>query len=166
MYQFLMVILLSFAPTIIHATNDTPSNNKNNVVTKNSAVVTEETINKDRQQSQKIVAQFEAYLRTLPENIVEEITQFRQDIAQLNKQKKQLYKTLSKQAQLYLAREQDFKKKLPVRDRRSLNKLRKDYMQRNAPKAPNAPAAPKASSALETPSAPKLDDTNNLKLPN
>lgn len=54
----------------------------------------------------------------------DEIIEFRKAIAQLNKQKRELYNALSNNAKDYLKMEQDFKKKLPL-DKRKMLKVDK-----------------------------------------
>ena len=97
--------------------------------TQDTKAVIQESLNKERMDSQQVIQQFKDYLLTLSPEAIKEIQEYRKGIAQLNKQKKTLHKELSKQAQLYLAKEQEFKKKLPIKDRKALNQLRKQQMQ-------------------------------------
>ena len=62
---------------------------------------------------QKIIDEYKAYLARVKPEIREEIKHFRTEIAKLNKQKSDKYKTLSQEAQNYLAEERKFKKRLP-----------------------------------------------------
>jgi hypothetical protein len=67
----------------------------------------------DEGKYQKIIDDFKAYLAKVKPAIREEVKDFRTEIAKLNKQKQDLYKALSQEAQGYLADEKRFKKQLP-----------------------------------------------------
>ena len=69
------------------------------------------------EQYQKIVAEYKEYLRHIPSEVRQEIRAYRQGIAEINKAKSALYKKLSQEAQKFLAKERDIKKKLPIKDK-------------------------------------------------
>lgn len=63
---------------------------------------------------QKVIDDYKAYLASVKPEVVEEIREYRKSIVKINKQKKELYNSLSQEAQSYLAKEQEMKKRLPV----------------------------------------------------
>lgn len=63
---------------------------------------------------QKIIDEYKKYLNSVPSPVRLEIKQFRMDIAKIQKQKRDLYKKLSVEAQSYLAEEESFRQKLPI----------------------------------------------------
>ena len=78
----------------------------------------------EEQHYQSIIKDYQRYLTTIPTNIRSEITNYRINIAELNRKKRQLYKALSQESQGYLKREQEYKKKLPLIHRSKI-KLKK-----------------------------------------
>ncbi len=63
---------------------------------------------------QKIIEAYKAQLAKVSPEVRKEIREFRANIALLQKQKRDLYKKLSMQAQEYLKIEEKFRRKLPV----------------------------------------------------
>lgn len=74
---------------------------------------------KDPAEFQKVVDEYKEYVSKIPPKIRDEIIGYRKEVAKLNKEKKVLYKKLSQEAQDYLKKEQQYKKKLPM-DRKNL----------------------------------------------
>ena len=70
---------------------------------------------------QKVIEQYKAYVRTVDPKVRDEIIEYRKKIAEINRQKRQNYQQLSGAAQKYLAQEQEYKKKLPVRNKKAIN---------------------------------------------
>lgn len=70
---------------------------------------------------QKVLDEYKAYVSTVPPVTREEIINYRKEIAKINREKRELYGKLSAQAQGYLAKEQEFKKKLPIKERKILS---------------------------------------------
>ncbi|MES2214847.1 MAG: hypothetical protein V4485_02350 [Pseudomonadota bacterium] len=70
----------------------------------------------------KIVEEYKAYLAKVKPEIREEIKDFRTEIAKINKQKNDIYKALSQEAQRYLAEERKLKKRLPKHQRNLIGK--------------------------------------------
>jgi hypothetical protein len=68
----------------------------------------------------KIVADYRKYLETLSESVKEEVVNYRTKNAQLNLQKKKLYKELTVEAQKHLKMEQEYKRKLPIKYRHEI----------------------------------------------
>ena len=62
---------------------------------------------------QKVVDEYKAFVASVKPEMRSEIITYRKEVAKLNKQKRDLYQKLSHGAQDYLAKEQDYKKKLP-----------------------------------------------------
>jgi hypothetical protein len=69
---------------------------------------------------QKIVDDYKKYLTTVKKEVRDEIVGFRKEIARLNGEKRKVYKSLSQEAQHYLAKERELKKKLPKDERDAL----------------------------------------------
>ena len=67
---------------------------------------------------QEVVDAYKAYLATVKSDVMEEIRSYRIEIVEINKKKKALYKSLSEEAQEYLAKESAMKRKLPVNKRK------------------------------------------------
>jgi len=70
-------------------------------------------VDSERAKYQKIADEYKKYLMTVKKEVREEITNFRKDISKINKQKRDAYKALSQEAQHYLAKERELKRKLP-----------------------------------------------------
>ncbi len=64
---------------------------------------------------QEIVDDYKAYLSTVPQNVQNEIREFRTAVAKIQKRKKELYKKLSNEAQEYLKTEEGYRRKLPIK---------------------------------------------------
>ncbi|HJD67412.1 MAG TPA: hypothetical protein LFV66_02995 [Rickettsia endosymbiont of Bembidion lapponicum] len=62
--------------------------------------------------TQKILDEFYAYAGTIKPEIREEIQKYRIEIVNINKKKRELYDKLSKEAQNFLAKEQEYKQRL------------------------------------------------------
>lgn len=67
-----------------------------------------------RQYYNSIIEQYKKELSNVPAEVRKEIRDYRMAIAKINKQKRDLYKSLSIQAQEYLKREGSFRDKLPI----------------------------------------------------
>jgi hypothetical protein len=65
--------------------------------------------------------EFKEYIGRVPQEVRDEVVEFRRQVAILNKQKRTIYKALSQEAQSYLKQEQDFKKRLPVNQKSLIN---------------------------------------------
>ncbi|MDX1916998.1 MAG: hypothetical protein SFT68_03345 [Rickettsiaceae bacterium] len=63
---------------------------------------------------QDIIDDYKQYLAQVPDNVRNEIINFRKELATIQKKKKELYKKLSKQAQNFLKVEEGYRKKLPL----------------------------------------------------
>ena len=63
---------------------------------------------------EKIITEYREYVSSITPELREEVLGFRKSIAALNKQKRGLYQKLSQAAQHYLAKEQYYRKKLPI----------------------------------------------------
>ena len=74
------------------------------------------------EQYQKIVDEYKQYLRNIPAEVRQEIRAYRQEIVQVNKAKAAMYKKLSQEAQNFLAKERDIKKKLPIHNKAAFAK--------------------------------------------
>ena len=66
---------------------------------------------------QKIVTEYKQYLNGVPATVRQEIRGYRREMVQLNKAKSDLYKKLSQEAQKFLTKEREVKKKLPIHNR-------------------------------------------------
>jgi hypothetical protein len=63
---------------------------------------------------QKIIDDFRVYASGISVEIREEVKKYRIEIAKINNQKRDLYKKISQEAQNYLAKEQEYKKRMSV----------------------------------------------------
>lgn len=66
-------------------------------------------------QFQQVIEDYKDYASKISPEIREEVIEYRKSVAKLNKEKKLLYRRLSQEAQQYLKKEQEYKKKLPLR---------------------------------------------------
>jgi hypothetical protein len=67
---------------------------------------------------QEVVDAYKSYLASVKSDVIDEIRAYRIEIVEINKKKKALYKSLSEEAQEYLAKEAAMKRKLPVNKRK------------------------------------------------
>ena len=63
---------------------------------------------------QEIIKQYSLYVASVPEDVRNEIREFRKETAKIQKMKRDLYKKLSIGAQSYLKQEKAFRAKLPI----------------------------------------------------
>jgi hypothetical protein len=75
----------------------------------------------DPAEFQKVIDEYKAYVAKIPPEIRDEVVAFRKKVAELNKEKKLLYKQLSQDSQNYLKKEQQYKKKLPLKRKGLIN---------------------------------------------
>ncbi|NRB10042.1 MAG: hypothetical protein HRU35_00240 [Rickettsiaceae bacterium] len=115
---FIFLIIVLFNNIIFAVTADADE------VAKQKKAANEELINESKQFEQ-IIEEYKKYVSSIPENVREEVITYRKAIAKINKKKRLLYQQLSKESQEYLKREQEYKKKLPLK-RRSLIKMKKE----------------------------------------
>ncbi len=64
--------------------------------------------------TQKIIDDFSAYAGTIKPEVRKEIQEYRVEIVDINKKKRELYNSLSKEAQNFLAEQQKYKQKLSI----------------------------------------------------
>jgi ABC-type phosphate transport system auxiliary subunit len=74
-----------------------------------------------KQEYQKVIDEYKKHLQTVPKDLREEVKVFRKEMVRLNNEKREVYKKLSNQAQDFLKKEREFKKKLPIHMRKQLN---------------------------------------------
>lgn len=70
---------------------------------------------------QHVIDDYKKYLGTVSKDVLHEIKDFRTEIEKLRKQKKDLYGKLSQEAQAHLAKEKEFKHKLPKQEHSKMN---------------------------------------------
>lgn len=70
---------------------------------------------KEESEYQKVIDEYKAYVAKVPPEVRDEVITYRKEIANLNKQKRLLYRKLSQDAQEYLQKEQDYKAQLPMK---------------------------------------------------
>lgn len=68
---------------------------------------------KQEAEFQEVIDEYKAYVSMVKPEIRDEVIAYRKEIAKLNKQKRLHYRKLSQDAQDYLKKEQEFKKRLP-----------------------------------------------------
>ncbi|HJD55619.1 MAG TPA: hypothetical protein LFW21_03050 [Rickettsia endosymbiont of Pyrocoelia pectoralis] len=64
--------------------------------------------------AQKIIDEFYNYARTIKPEVREEVKNYRIEIVNINKTKRELYNSLSSEAQSFLAKEQEYKQRLSI----------------------------------------------------
>ncbi|MDA9163480.1 hypothetical protein N9N97_01190 [Rickettsiaceae bacterium] len=70
---------------------------------------------------QKVIDDYKAYVAKIPPEIRDEVIEYRKEVAKLNKEKRTLYRKLSQASQNYLKKEQQYKKKLPLKRKSLIN---------------------------------------------
>ena len=83
---------------------------------------------KEPAEFQEVINEYKAYVAKIDPKIRDEVIAYRKEIAKLNKQKRLHYRKLSQDAQEYLKKEQEFKKRLPMR-KKGLLKMEKGKAQ-------------------------------------
>jgi len=78
----------------------------------------------DSSKYQTIIEDYKAYIASVDKSVRDEVAEFRKGTAKLNKQKSDMYKSLSQEAQGYLAKERELKSKLPRDHRKSLSDVK------------------------------------------
>ena len=78
----------------------------------------------DEKQYENIIAEFHQYNATISQSARDEVVRYEKGLVTLTKQKTELYKSLSQEAQLYLAKRNGFKRKLPINKRRYIKQDR------------------------------------------
>jgi len=82
---------------------------------------TKQTDASNTTQSQKIVDEYKEYVAKILPEVREEIITYRKEISRINRLKRETYQKLSQEAQNYLAKEQEFRKKLPIKNKKLIN---------------------------------------------
>ena len=108
-----IVFILSLLNTPIYGTE--ASRNKQD----NNDIKTDTTINDA--EVEKIINEYRTYASKIAPDLRNEIIAYRKAISTLNKQKRELYQKLSQKAQDYLAKEQSYRKKLPLKYKKQVN---------------------------------------------
>ncbi len=99
----LLGLLVLNSPSFADKTSNTPEG---------KTVQQNPTHESTRDELQKIIDDFEAYIAKIPVNIRDEVKEYRIKIAAINKEKRELYKKISQEAQNYLMEEQKYKKRI------------------------------------------------------
>ena len=117
LYIFL-VMLLTFVNSRSYATDEKSSESDVKVDNSISGHLSDEYLEKADQDKdteyQKIISDYKNYLSDVKPEVMEEIREYRKEIVKINKQKRDLFNALSGEAQRYLAKEDEMKKKLPI----------------------------------------------------
>ncbi|WP_341754012.1 hypothetical protein [Candidatus Tisiphia endosymbiont of Dioctria rufipes] len=79
---------------------------------KSNANKTNISSNGTNDELQKIESDFKSYAAGVSAELREEIIKYRIEVAKINGQKRELYNKISQEAQNYLARERDYKKRI------------------------------------------------------
>ena len=117
MKHFIAAILLSIS-TLHYFSNAAETG----IVSKDK--ITNETIGvkvSEGSKYQNIIDEYKKYLLSLDQKTRDEIIRFRKTMIEINQKKKDLYKSLSQEAQLYLEKEKEYKKKLPINQKKQIN---------------------------------------------
>ncbi len=113
MVSSLAVSLLSTTAFAADTQNTAQSPETNKAAGENATNKTIET--------EAVIADYKKYVAGVSLKIRGEIVEYRKNVAKLNKQKRELYHQLSEDAQAYLEKEQSFRKKLPLNQKRLIN---------------------------------------------
>jgi DNA replication initiation complex subunit (GINS family) len=70
---------------------------------------------------EEIISEYKNFVAKLPAKVRDEVIEFRKSIAAINKQKREMYKKLSQEAQNYLIKEQEYRKQLPIKQKALIN---------------------------------------------
>ncbi|XVN41947.1 MAG: hypothetical protein RCO49_00210 [Rickettsia endosymbiont of Argas persicus] len=98
-------IIITIFTILLFSTNSLADNANTNSAKK-------DTEKKDDSTAQKIIDEFYAYAGTIKPEIREEIQKYRVEIVNINKKKRELFNSLSKEAQNFLTQEQKYKQRL------------------------------------------------------
>jgi len=134
-FAIISTTILLFS-TFCFAAPPMPNNNQNNSQEQDAVEVVEQkkvdpklqakldvkVDSVSEEQYQKIVGEYKQYLRNISSEVRQEIRIYRQEIVQINKAKSAMYKKLSQEAQNFLAKERDIKKKLPIHNKAAFAK--------------------------------------------
>ncbi|KJV56186.1 hypothetical protein OCHUTO_0575 [Orientia chuto str. Dubai] len=105
MHKFLVgLIVSSFLVSSVLA-NSIPQTQNNEIIENQHNSSSSDNIT-------KILEEYKAYVRTVPENVRTEISDYRAQLHKINQEKQILYNKLSFEAQDYLKKVQSFKKNL------------------------------------------------------
>ena len=74
----------------------------------------------DTEKHKQAVEEYKKFLNGVPPVVRDEIREYRKSVMKINKEKAGLYKKLSQEAQDFLSKEQQFKRKLPAKDTRTM----------------------------------------------
>jgi hypothetical protein len=122
MKHFFAAILLSISTFqyFSHASDtDVVSKDKITNETKDSQITGKKP--SEGSKYKNIIDEYKQYLLTVDQKTRDEIIRFRKTMIEINKKKKDLYKSLSQEAQLYLEKEKEYKKKLPINQKKQIN---------------------------------------------
>lgn len=100
---FSIIFILSLISVTTYASEPTTKDQQQNVDTSTDA------------DFEKIITEYREYASSIASELRDEVIEFRKSMASLNKQKRELYQKLSQAAQGYLAKEQEYRKKLPIK---------------------------------------------------
>lgn len=134
------IIILTLSMLLMNtafATDKTQPESEETVATKEPG-----TKLRDPAEFQKIIDEYKSYVATIPPEVREEIIAYRKEVAQLNKQKKLLYRKLSHVSQNYLKKEQQYKQQLPLNRKNliSIEDLNKNNEKNNTPPSSTSPS--------------------------
>lgn len=100
-------IIVTIFTILLLASNSFANSTISNISKKDAEKTNDDT-------TQKIIDAFYAYAGTIKPKVREEIQKYRVEIVNINKKKRELYNSLSKEAQNFLVEEQKYKKKLSL----------------------------------------------------
>ncbi|MCC8369548.1 MAG: hypothetical protein LN573_05785 [Rickettsia endosymbiont of Oxypoda opaca] len=118
----ILTILLSNVNSFASAPSTTPQTNSTKSSTNNADT------------SQKIIDDFQAYAGSIKPEIRTEIRKYREEIVAINKKKRDLYNSLSQEAQSFLTEQQKYKKKISIVEENQANSSSSDKLDKDKPK--------------------------------
>lgn len=84
--------------------------------------------------SQKIIDDFQAYAGSIKPEIRTEIRKYREEIVAINKKKRDLYNSLSQEAQSFLIEQQKYKEKISIVEENQANSPSSNKLDKDKPK--------------------------------
>lgn len=118
----ILTILLSNVNSFASAPSTTPQTDSTKSSTNNADT------------SQKIIDDFQAYAGSIKPEIRTEIRKYREEIVAINKKKRDLYNSLSQEAQNFLIEQQKYKKKISIAEENQANSSSSDKLDKDKPK--------------------------------
>lgn len=108
-----------------------PTTNIANTIPPTTSNASKTTVNSNNE-LQKVIDEFSSYIAGISVELTEEIRRYRIEVAKINSHKRKLYKKISQEAQNYLAKEREYKKRiLSLKESSSENQENPKFTEKN-----------------------------------